>query len=73
MKTITMLEVYKSAWYEIARKYAHQEEINKNTIIKLGRENSIALHHMEKYQAQMQELHTLILEAEMKTTGILVK
>jgi hypothetical protein len=64
MKTITMHDIYRAAWYNLADHLAHEEEINEMTKNELGRENQICRNRIKKLNAQMAELHSEILKIE---------
>lgn len=64
MKTITTYEIYRHAYHNILALWAAETERNERFIKEYGRENSIAKHRIEKYSAQMDEIHEALLQME---------
>ena len=64
MKTITTYEIYKIAYCEIVNRWATETERNERFMAEHGRPSKISTHRIEKYAAQMDELHAEILKME---------
>lgn len=68
MKTITTYDIYRHAWNDLLGLLTREEELNEAYKAKTGRDNSIRIHRIEKYSAQMDELRDemIRLEQEMR-------
>lgn len=64
MKTITTYQIYRAAYNDILSHWATECERNERFMKEHGRPNSISVHRIEKYQAQLDELHEVILQME---------
>jgi len=64
MKTITNLELYYMALYSLMEKTQREEERNEEFKKTYDRDNNISIHHIKKYNEQMEELHAEILKLE---------
>lgn len=61
---MTQLEILNLASLGICAKLERYEATNARTKVELGRENSIAVHHIEKLRKQFDEISDLIFEQE---------
>lgn len=64
MKTISMYKIYQHAYNDILALWANEKDRNDRFKAEHGRDNSIALHRIEKYSAQLDELHEALLQME---------
>lgn len=64
MKAITTYEIYRHAYHNLLALWSTETERNERFIKEHGRENSIAKHRIEKYNAQMDEIHEALLQME---------
>ena len=64
MKTITTYEIYRAAYNDILSLWAEESEKNERFIKAYGRPNSIHARRVEKYSAQLDELHEALLQME---------
>lgn len=63
---MTNLEILNLALIGVCVKLQREEEINRSTIKEYGRENNIALNHIQKLNKQYDEIRNLILIEERK-------
>ena len=64
MKTINTYEIYRHAWNNLLALWSTETERNERFVKEYGRENSIAKARIEKYSAQMDELHEAMIQIE---------
>lgn len=67
MKTITTYEIYRSAYNDILANWSMEMERNERFLAEHGRPCKIATHRIEKYSAQLDELHEEMLKIEQQT------
>ena len=63
-ESISEYEILKHAYYHIMDKWLKRIEANDEFKKEHGRENKIDRHRIDKYNAQMNELHDAICEIE---------
>lgn len=64
MKTITTYQIYMAAYNDILARWATEMERNEKFMAENGRPSKIATHRIEKYSAQLDELHEELLKME---------
>lgn len=64
MKTITTYQIYRAAYNDILANWSMEMERNERFMAEHGRPNSIAVHRIEKYSAQLDEIHAEMLKME---------
>lgn len=64
MNTISMYQIYRHAYNDILGLWATEKDRNDRFKAEHGRDNSIAIRRIEKYSAQLDELHEVLLQME---------
>lgn len=64
MKTITTYQIYRAAYNDILANWVTEKERNERYMAEHGRPSQIATYRIEKYSAQLDELHAEMLKME---------
>lgn len=64
MNTITVYQIYLHAYNDILALWANEKDRNDSFKAEHGRDNSIRIHRIEKYSAQLDELREVLLRME---------
>ena len=64
MKTITTYQLYRAAYNDILARWATETERNARCLAENGRPNAICVRRIEKYNAQLNEIHEEMLKME---------
>ena len=64
MKTITTYQIYRAAYNDILANWCTEKDRNERFMAEHGRPCSIAIHRIEKYSAQLDEIHAEMLKME---------
>ena len=64
MKTLTTYDIIRHAYNDILALWARERDRNDRFKSEHGRDNTIALHRIEKYNAQLDELREELLKLE---------